>query len=167
MRIELQKELFERYPRFFRRPDDQPGPIDEDGICCGDGWFVLIESVAAHAEAEIRLRIREGSPSRCWPRAVQIKEKFGALRIVLRGGLADALAERRRIVCDELSPTICEECGSRGRLREGGCWRTRCAACDARSESAASDQGVQDWLAALHRERAELGALLAARRTWL
>jgi hypothetical protein len=167
MKLELQRELIERYPRFFRRPDDQPGPIDEDGIGCGDGWFALIEAVAAHAEAEIRLRVREGVPPRYWPRAVQVKEKFGALRVYLRGGISDALAEHRRIVCDELSPTICEECGRSGRLRGGGYWRTRCDVCEGRSEFAARDPGIQDGGAVRLQERAEFGVLLAARSAWL
>lgn len=165
MKLELQRDLFERYPRFFRRQAGLPGAIDDEGICCGDGWFELVEAFAAEAEAWIDCRVRGGVPPRFWPRAVQVKEKFGSLRIAIRGDLPDQLAERRRRLCDELSTTVCEECGRAGQLRTESFWRTRCDACEAREGDSLGRYGPEcfaDW----QREQAKLDALLAARREY-
>jgi hypothetical protein len=63
MKLELQCELFRRYPKLFRKPgkrlvdpeaismfderlQDDKGPIDERGIECDDGWFDLVDRLS-------------------------------------------------------------------------------------------------------------------------
>lgn len=119
------RDLVDRYPHLFTLMQDGR-PVPSGGYpTVGDGWRELIEKAverlaAAVAGQEGELQI------------VQVKEKFGGLRIYTHGSLpqqawdavhsAIDLAEAR---ADE----TCEECGSRGRLYDDGGWLlTRCSA---------------------------------------
>lgn len=108
MKDELQLELKHRYPKLFRARglrylvtyDEAPetaelvsdfGPIDERGIECGDGWFALVNRLSAACEQEIDAMAAAGVAVEYWPRASQIKEKFGTLRFRVFGRLSEAL----------------------------------------------------------------------------
>jgi hypothetical protein len=63
-----------------------------------------------------------------YPRAVQVKEKFGTLRFYMtyrtkemRGLISEAYSK---------SEVTCEECGAPGKLRNRGWWKTRCDDCE-------------------------------------
>jgi len=47
MKAELQEKLFKKYPKFFEHLKGYEGPIlpIQFGIECGDGWYVLIDSL--------------------------------------------------------------------------------------------------------------------------
>lgn len=119
MKPELQAELFQRYPKLFRKPgkrlvdpevisefedllQDDNGPFDEYGIECGDGWFDLVDRLSAACESEIETLMAQSAPKECWPRNVQIKKKMGGLRFYVNGPLS-------AVRC----PTTCER---------GFCW---------------------------------------------
>lgn len=81
------------------------------GIQCGKGWESLVQpllAMAAEQGAEV----------------LQVKEKFGGLRIYVDGGnekLQAAIEE-----AEKKSYRTCEECGQSGTTREGGWLRTLC-----------------------------------------
>ncbi len=121
MRIELQQELFRRYPRLFRKPgmrlvdraiigksfgiwEDETGSIDQWGIECGDEWLFIVNQLSEACEAEIDKLVAEGLPMYSWPRIAQIKEKFGTLRFYVRGRLSKELREEISHACDRPRP---------------------------------------------------------------
>lgn len=110
MRMELQEEIFRRYPQLFRRPgrrlidpaitgntsftlENDFAPFDQRGIECGDEWFEVVDRLSQACETEINEFIARGEASHSWPRIAQIKEKFGSLRFYVRGRLSDDLRE--------------------------------------------------------------------------
>ena len=67
---ELEKQLIKKYPNFFEYLKDYEGPIMpiQFGFECGDGWYVLIESLMDSINSYIKSREK-------YPRT-QIKSKF-------------------------------------------------------------------------------------------
>lgn len=61
------------------------------------------------------------------PKAAQVKEKFGLLRMYLENG-TDSMYNQIHIA-EEKSQYICEECGKEGKLRPGNYIRTLCDKC--------------------------------------
>lgn len=59
--------------------------------------------------------------------ALQIKEKFGALRIYLGDGQTEEMRQRVYVAENESYKT-CEECGQPGEVRTGGWLKTLCEA---------------------------------------
>ena len=82
------------------------------GLQCGPGWRPLLESLFEKLEAEIAA-LPEGERHRY--RAVQIKEKFGSLRVYVDEAVTPAM--RAAIEAAELaSTTICDVCSMPGKL---------------------------------------------------
>lgn len=96
------------------------------GFSCGDGWYKLIRSVAERLEPLIE-KYRKEYPDEDYPRASQVKEKFGRLRFYM----THATDEMYKIIDDaeRLSDSICEECGKPGKLYSDGWCVTRCEPC--------------------------------------
>ena len=78
-----------------------------------DGWFDLLDRFAASVDAH-------GGPA---PELLQVKQKFGELRVYLRG---DDVVRQLAEEATKASRTTCEECGKPGTLRWGPRVRTRC-----------------------------------------
>lgn len=78
------------------------------GCECGDGWYGLIYSMCKELEA-----IGGFEP-------LQIKQKYGTLRVY--GNCADERGYEIIDKYEELSATVCEECGENGSEREIGGW---------------------------------------------
>ncbi len=148
MKDQLQAELKHSYSKLMRAPglryfvadDTAPeaaelvsnfGPIDERGIDCGDGWFELVNRLSAACEKEIDAMAAAGVAMEYWPRAVQIKEKFGTLRFRVHGKLSEALRAEILKAEEVDSAHICEQCGAPGHLRSDPWQRTWCDACEA------------------------------------
>ena len=110
-------ELLERYPKLFRLAFESPyvsrEPFAFDGICVGDGWFGIVDLLAAKLATDPRLV------------AAQVKQKNGELRFYVCGELRpeheQAVEEARRE-----SKHTCETCGKRGKARMIGGWLTVC-----------------------------------------
>lgn len=121
MKDELQKSLYERWPLIFQNHKN-PSSALSWGICCGDGWFDLIDTLCAALQAETDLH---GAPQ---AKALEVKEKFGCLRFAV-----GEVSERQREMCfcaESMSQGICEKCGdlaSHGVMPNGGLIVTRCA----------------------------------------
>jgi hypothetical protein len=87
---------------------------------CGPGWHPLIKDALTRIEALGNANLA----------VVQVKEKFGGLRIYLslRNDEADAIIA----AAEEEALKTCEECGSKVsvELRGGGWLRTLCSLCE-------------------------------------
>lgn len=119
MKEELDKKLVENYPTIFGDRYEAPQKTAMCwGFSCGDGWYNLIDTLCDNIESEVDRR-------KCPPViATQVKEKFGTLRFYYTGG-NDAI---RAIVmfAEDLSATMCEECGAPAETRDDGWVRTLC-----------------------------------------
>ena len=139
MKEELQDQLVAKYPKIFSQRCE---------ISCGDGWYMLIDSLCSSIQGHIDSRARQ----REWaikqnanlaeriatgedteysvPELVeqviaqQIKEKFGTLRFYISGG--DDYIHGSINLADQMSEHICEECGNFGKRRNGSWIRTLC-----------------------------------------
>lgn len=116
MREELEKKLIEKYPVLFRGKDKPP---TESLMCfgceCGDGWFDIIQRVCGLITNHMKYR------PECPPvEFVQIKEKFGTLRLYYNGG--DQYVEGVCSMAEAMSDCVCEVTGARGSLCKAGTW---------------------------------------------
>lgn len=128
MHSELEKILVEKYPQLFAGVNQ---PLTESlmsfGCECGDGWFTLIDSACALIAARVA---QQKDQSELAPfQWVQIKEKFGTLR--LYGNYSDDYIDGVIDTAERLSGQVCEACGARGKLRGEGWLTTRCDSCAA------------------------------------
>lgn len=71
-----------------------------------------------------RKRLAMKAAAEAIPVAVQVKEKFGALRFYANGG--DEKAQAYIEFAEAMSCRTCEECGAPGKTRNGGWVRTLC-----------------------------------------
>ncbi len=134
MKLDLQAQLFLRHPRFFRRrksgANSSAGPIDSWGLEVGDGCYDLIDGLANQFEEYMAQLVVQGVDKQRLPRASQLKEKFGELRISddnikrLPPNLIDAIAST-----EAASLVTCECCGEPGVLRRGGYLVVECDRC--------------------------------------
>ena len=110
--------LYMRYPSILRAKNNS---VPESGVRfeCFDGWYDLLWELCETLEWQA---LMEGQPV---PEAVQIKQKFGALRFYTDGATKQMLELIRD--AESRSVTICEICGEPGeRLSNGVCVKTRC-----------------------------------------
>jgi uncharacterized protein with HEPN domain len=117
--------LVERYPRLYRAADEQPIGMNvsfaRQGFAVGDGWFHLIDRLSTKLATDPDLV------------AVQVKEKFGALRFYISG--RSNLRPKLRAAIGKAaaaSQRTCEVCGKRGKLaaRRRGWLSVRCEPCN-------------------------------------
>jgi hypothetical protein len=126
MKKELQTKLFKKYPDIFRQKDMS---VKETamcwGICCGDGWYDLIDELCGEIQnrvdnvnRQIQHKI-ENAPNTLVPtktetficEATQIKEKFGGLRFYTFGG--DEFIDGAISLAESMSYKICSNCGNK------------------------------------------------------
>ena len=120
MREELEQKLYEKYPKLFVQKDL---PMSLTcmcyGICVGDGWYDILDTLCWSIQNHIDYKQRE-NPEYRQVEFSQIKEKFGGLRVYTDGndetvhaliGFAESMANR-----------TCEGCGKRGKNKSGGGW---------------------------------------------
>jgi len=118
--------LFGRYPVLYQ---GRKFPITQSlipfGIETGDGWFKIIDQLSA----DITLLDEKNGTTTI---AVQVKEKFGALRFYVESG-SDAVYDLID-AAEEESLKTCEMCGEPGELRGVGWVSTMCDKCWAEKE---------------------------------
>jgi hypothetical protein len=96
------------------------------GLEVGDGWVPVVDDLFANIAALLKQRPIANF------KIVQVKEKFGGLRVYTRHAspailkLIDA-AER---ICAE----TCETCGGKGSMQESGWMRVICDPCEERRD---------------------------------
>ena len=107
MNSKLSTQLFLDFPNVFEKLDY---------FECQDGWEPLIRDLA--------LKLYE-----LGARAVQIKEKFGILRVYTETHSADIASALRG--AEQASREVCEKCGDWGMLRNNRSWvKTYCDRCN-------------------------------------
>ena len=123
MSPKLEKKLFTRFKKFFA----QRGlPMTQTAMCwgidCGDGWFRIIWDACVKIEKEI-------SSNLIVPdfQFVQIKEKFGGLRLYSNGTISAIYTIMYR--AERKSVKTCELCGKPGKISNDGWSRCRCNKC--------------------------------------
>ena len=105
MTDEKQDILYAKYPKIFRQKDLPPTKsMMCDGIAVGDGWFAILDRLCE----DVQTRVDQSGCEQF--EAVQVKEKFGELRVYSDGGdsVTDALVSKAE--CDSCG--VCERCGS-------------------------------------------------------
>ena len=127
MRSELDDLLCQGYPDLFRdRHGDRADTSMCWGFCCGDGWYGILDELCAAITSQVRQR-------KMPPVVVsQVKEKFGALRFHIVGGLLrGGNAETHRLIaaaCQQ-ALTTCEQCGAAGEMVGAGVKVVLCPKC--------------------------------------
>jgi hypothetical protein len=116
-------EILNRYPGVF---GPGPWPVRKTmlgwGFTCGEGWYPLLDRLCADID---RIRDEEGLKLEI----TQVKQKFGSLRVYVRGG-TDRIHARLRQAEYEAQST-CEGCGgpSPGIRDRGGYLTNLCDHC--------------------------------------
>jgi hypothetical protein len=121
MTPEHEKALRKLYPLFFGQAF-----LNDEPFRCGDGWYALLRSVAEIVEMVLA---SQPSEVRYRYRAVQVKEKFGELRIYLDHEPHEGIVRALIDWATQQSKTICDVCGEPGKpstVNERGLMATRC-----------------------------------------
>jgi len=127
MKEELDKKLVEAFPLLY---GDRNTPMQSTAMCWGfpgDGWFDLIWDLSSKLEPIIQKFIDENQDAELYPKAFQVKEKFGGLRFYMTCGgseFYDLIDE-----AEALSLKTCEECGKPGEAIGRGWVHTLCYDC--------------------------------------
>lgn len=130
MSPELEDKLIRKYPELFI---DKDKPVTQSlmafGCECDDGWFELLNTLCFGISQHIRNGHYTHAPDAAY-RFVQIKEKFGGLRVY--DWAHDDYIDGMIWMAESMSYCTCEICGNSGALCEtaGGYWvKTLCPAC--------------------------------------
>lgn len=127
MKKENDEYLCKTYPKMMvNRNKDMKETCMCWGFECGDGWFLLIETLMGNIQSHIDWRNEEKENVR-QVTLDQVKEKFGTLRFYYSGG--DESIEGMVSLAESLSGRICEDCGNTGSTRGDGWVRTECESC--------------------------------------
>lgn len=106
------RRMEERFPKMFSGK--------YGGFAVGAGWWPMLETLCANIQSHI-----DQSKGQCSQVVVeQIKEKFGTLRFYYQGG--DDFIHGAVCLAENMSATMCEECGAPGKRIKGGWIRTLC-----------------------------------------
>lgn len=116
---ERRRALQDKYA--FLRPQDLMHGLMAFGFECGDGWLPILEDLFAKFDEIVRRDKLEDF------QVVQVKEKFGGLRVYVEGGNDEIYelineAESRAI-------STCEVCGYAGETHEIDNWYTTLCDC--------------------------------------
>jgi hypothetical protein len=156
MNEENTSKLLSDFPALYRDAVTKPGErlsCMTQGFSTGDGWFQLIYALSSAIEKEARATGLTPD-SKAWPKALQVKEKFGTLCFYVSTGNRDdklepemrgaiisfrpiaSNANIRALIDDaeKQSGQICETCGLAGEMRRDGWWRVSCDSCEAKRQ---------------------------------
>jgi len=142
MNEDLTEQLYCNHPELFIRNGAYPISFD-----CGDGWFNIINQLCyalcedrTQAARQLKYAIETKSTSRIaeytnavrvateqLPSIIQIKEKFGELRVYVVGE-SESMSHKINFA-ERMASCTCELCGSPGRIRSGGWIQCRCDKC--------------------------------------
>lgn len=104
----LEQKLFEEFPDLFK---GRTKPPTESLMCYGldhdDGWFLIVYTMCRAIDSYVK-------QNKIQYEFVQIKQKFGTLRVYDRGG--DEYTKTIISMTEFMSSVICEVTGRPGRL---------------------------------------------------
>ena len=123
MKIELQNDLFEKYPEIFVGKDKSiMESLIPFGFECGDGWYGIIDTLCRLIQHYVE------DHSYASVEAMQVKEKYGSLRFYVSGG--DDYVDGLIAFAEAISCKICEQCGSTEGVTQTKGWiYTLCEEC--------------------------------------
>lgn len=135
MRRDKDKELVKKFPLLYR---DRNGSCYDTCMCWGfpgDGWFNILEELSEKIESRIKILLNEQKfTAEDYPRAAQVKEKFGTLRFYMTH--YDPEIEKYILESERKSAITCEDCGNPGKMNRDGYWMSvSCDACKQKSKS--------------------------------
>lgn len=116
MKQELEKKLFESYPKLYANSHSQHSSMMY-GFTCGSGWYDLINEMSSVLENLILAQPKNIQDSY---RADQVKEKFGTLCVYM----SSSTVEMDTIINSAVlkSSETCMECGGPGKLDSSQHW---------------------------------------------
>lgn len=130
------REIYRAHPRLYRAalaPAGERGCM-QYGLAIGPGWLGIVRRLSQEIE---EIATRHGLTEEDWPRASQVKEKFGLLRFHVWGNFksdawADAWTEiqEAKEAAEVESGKVCERCGAPGKMRRAGWWHVYCDHCE-------------------------------------
>ena len=135
---ELRTSILEKYSGLFPEASQTPGtrPRTWWGFQCDDGWLPLIDDFCRLVQYNFTRQSKQ-FPETKQPTIVQVKEKFGTLRVYIENSndfIAGALT-----LAECISARTCEHCGKPGKLYpivgttdSDGWMRVRCPPCEAK-----------------------------------
>jgi hypothetical protein len=114
--------LIQEYPELFGTAFDPKETLIGFGLEIGPGW----EKILADNLPELSKIVKDSKLDDF--RIIQVKEKFGGLRIYTNYSIKkiDDWVEKMEILCSE----SCEKCGAPAQLYADGWWRTLCDECE-------------------------------------
>ena len=131
MKKELEEKLYNKYPEIFTQHD---WDMSRTCLCWGlpgKGWYNIIDDLCQKITDHCKETKQE------LPQFVQVKEKFGLLRIYTDGSddhIYDLIHE-----AEEASAQVCERCGSKENVTSEGGWiLTLCKECREKKEDETS-----------------------------
>ena len=127
MEINLQNNLYKKYPQLFVQKDwDKTKTRMCWGISCDDGWYDLINKTCQDLNQYIKLNKNNSIQL---PQFYQIKQKFGRLRIYIDNANNEIRSMMRNI--ENFSSIVCEKCGSTKSVEQhGSIWiKSLCKKC--------------------------------------
>jgi len=159
------QKLYADFPQLYREATSEHSMM-KFGFDCNDGWFDLIYKLSADIEAEAKV-LGLDPDSDGWPKAIQVKEKFGTLKFYCDAGERCALPDGdlglvpevagqlisfrpvpsiqsiRALIreAESSSAAICEGCGRQGKMRKDGWWRVLCDDCEAERQKRKINDG--------------------------
>ena len=156
MDSDLQQKLYAEYPEIFSQKDL---PMTQTAMCwgiaTGDGWYEILNNVcfliqqrvkSPHETIELyekwiseendedriiylREKIEKEKEKISSVQFVQVKEKFGTLRIYHTGEGDDPYIDGVISMAESMSGVTCEQCGNKGTLSTKGWHHTLCDRC--------------------------------------
>ncbi len=123
----LKEKVMDKYPLLYynrRRPSRTH--CMSYGLSVGFGWIQLIDEMSSKIEPILE-KMLELNPTVDFPKAVQVKEKFGTLRFYVSGN--DPVINNIIREYEEKSFITCEDCGNIGTIRRKGWHRVLCDLC--------------------------------------
>ena len=143
MKQELQQKLFKNYPELFIQKDESIKTSCMGwGICCGDGWFELINLLCSRIQNRIENfngnidykllhtppSILPDTPGYLTCEVAQVKEKFGGLRFYV--DCDDDYIRGMISLAEGMSYKLCSKCGekSSNQVKRGWVY-TLCSTC--------------------------------------
>jgi hypothetical protein len=131
MKPELEVQIRTRWPDWFGQHSDYTKSLMRYGFQHGDGWYGLLVKTFERIEPEVIAFNLELAKIGTQFEIIEIKEKFGELRIIAMPTAPEilfAFMDARRE-----SLTICELCGASG-VRHTAYSQTRCTQCGCERE---------------------------------
>src|ERR1700730_2054024 len=117
----LEQKIVARWPQWFNTEGEVSHTTMPRGLLHGDGWFDILWRLCGDLESLVGQFEQE---SGCQFEILQVKEKFGGLRIYVRGA-NDVMRQRLQAAKMESTRT-CEVCRQPGALRESSWTKTLC-----------------------------------------